>query len=105
MRFVETAVFTKQILTVLDDASYHELQLALFLRPTQGALIRGAGGLRKLRWTGSGRGKRGGVRVIYFWHPRDETFCMLYVYPKNEQADLTPAQVQILRRLVEKEFK
>jgi hypothetical protein len=43
--------------------------------------------------------------VIYFWHPSDETFYMLYVYPKNEKADLTPAQVKILRRLVEEEFE
>jgi hypothetical protein len=105
MRFVETPVFTERVTTALDDASYHQLQLALVLRPEQGALIKGSGGLRKLRWAGSGRGKRGGVRVIYFWHPADETFYMLYVYPKNERADLTPAQVKILRRLVEEEFK
>jgi len=105
MRFVETPVFTEQITAALDDASYHRLQLALLLRPEQGALIKGSGGLRKLRWSGSGRGKRGGVRVIYFWHPEDDTLYMLYVYPKNERSDLTPAQVRVLRRLVEEEFK
>lgn len=68
-------------------------------------LIQGEGGLRKLRWAGSGRGKRGGVRVIYFWHPEDEVFYRLYVYPKSEQSDLTPAQVRTLRRLVEEQFK
>jgi mRNA-degrading endonuclease RelE of RelBE toxin-antitoxin system len=83
MRFVETPVFTEQITTAIDDASYHQLQLALLLRPEQGALIKGSGGLRKLRWAGSGRGKRGGVRVIYFWHPEDGTFYMLYVYPRT----------------------
>jgi hypothetical protein len=105
MRFVETPVFTAQITAALDDLSYRKLQLALLLRPEQGVLIQGSGGLRKLRWAGSGRGKRGGVRVIYFWHPEDEVFYMLYVYPKNEQSDLTPAQVRILRRLVEEQFK
>ncbi len=105
MRFVETPVFTAQITAALDDLAYRKLQLALLLRPEQGVLIQGSGGLRKLRWAGSGRGKRGGVRVIYFWHPEDEVFYMLYVYPKNEQSDLTPAQVRILRRLVEEQFK
>jgi hypothetical protein len=105
MRFVETPIFTEQITAVLDDLSYRKLQLALILRPEQGALIQGSGGLRKLRWAGSGRGKRGGVRVIYFCHTEDEVFYMLYVYPKNEQSDLTPAQVRILRRLVEEQFK
>jgi hypothetical protein len=105
MRFVETPVFTAQITAALDDLSDRKLQLALLLRPEQGVLIQGSGGLRKLRWAGSGRGKRGGVRVIYFWHPEDEVFYMLYVYPKNEQSDLTPAQVRILRRLVEEQFK
>lgn len=105
MRFVETPVFTEQITAALDDASYHQLQLALLLRPEQGAVIKGSGGLRKLRWAASGRGKRGGVRVIYFWHPADETFYMLCVYPKNERADLTPAQVKILRRLVQEELE
>lgn len=105
MRFVETPIFTAQIVEVLDDLSYRKLQLALLLRPEQGVLIQGSAGLRKLRWAGSGRGKRGGVRVIYFWHPEDEVFYMLYVYPKNEKSDLTPAQVRILRRLVEEQFE
>jgi mRNA-degrading endonuclease RelE of RelBE toxin-antitoxin system len=104
MRFVETPVFTEQILLVLDDTEYRKLQFALLLRPEQGPLIRGSGGLRKLRWSSPGRGKRGGIRVIYFWHSSDQIFYMLYVYPKNVRADLTPTQVRVLRRLVEKEF-
>ena len=105
MRFVETPVFTEQVVAALDDSSYRQLQLALLLRPEQGALIRGSGGLRKLRWALPGHGKRGGLRLIYFWHPGDETFYMLYLYPKNVQSDLTADQVRILRRIVEKEFK
>jgi len=105
MRFVETSVFTAQIVDAIDDDSYRQLQVALVLRPEQGALIKGSGGLRKLRWSMQGQGKRGGIRVIYFWHPGDETFYMLFAYPKNVQADLTPAQARALRRLVEKEFK
>ena len=60
MRFVETPIFTKEVLDLLDDDQYRALQLALIFRPEQGAIIPGSGGLRKLRWGGKGRGKRGG---------------------------------------------
>lgn len=84
---------------------YRQLQLALLLRPTQGDLIRGSGGLRKIRWRRPGMGKRGGLRVIYFWETMSETFYMLMVYRKNDQEDLTPKQAAIMRRLVKEEFK
>ena len=63
------------------------------------------GGLRKIRWGRPGMGKRGGLRAIYFWEARSETFYMLMVYRKNDQEDLTPKQVAILQRLVKEEFK
>lgn len=65
MRFVETPVFTAAVTSLLSDEEYRQLQLALLIRPEQGVLIRGSGGLRKLRWGARGHGKRGGVRVIY----------------------------------------
>lgn len=75
------------------------------LRPEQGPIIRGAGGLRKVRWAKPGAGKRGGLRVIYYWAPNERTFYMLYAYSKNEQGDLTPTQARLLGQLVRKEFK
>ena len=105
MRFVETRVFTTVIRGLLDDEAYRALQIALLLRPEQGPLISGSGGLRKIRWAGSGRGKRGGIRIIYYWHPRDEMFYMLFAYAKNEQGDLTPSQIRMLGQLVRKEFR
>jgi len=105
VRFVETPVFTLRLRAALDDPSYRALQVALLLRPAQGKVIRGGAGLRKLRWASSGRGKRGGLRIIYYWAAREGTFYMLYVYAKNEQGDLTPAQVRELARLVREEFK
>ena len=104
MRFVETPIFTK-IITRLDDEEYRSLQIALMLRPEQGPIIRGAGGLCKVRWAKPGSGKRGGWRVIYYWAPRERAFYMVYAYAKNEQDDLTPTQARFLGQLVREEFK
>ena len=105
MRFVETPVFTKEVRDHLADEEYRALQLALLFRPEQGAVIPGSGGLRKLRWGVGSRGKRGGLRVIYYWVAEEEIFYMLFVYPKNAQEDLTPTQLRVLSRLVREEFK
>jgi len=61
--------------------------------------------LRKTRWATPGAGKRGGLRVIYYWAPDDQAFCMVCAYTKSEQGDLTPAQMRQLSRLVREEFK
>jgi hypothetical protein len=105
VRFIETPIFTADIERALSLEEYRQLQLALLLRPTQGDLIRGSGGLRKIRWRRPGMGKRGGLRAIYFWETMSETFYMLMVYRKNDQEDLTPKQAAIMRRLVKEEFK
>lgn len=105
MRFVETPVFTAEIRALLPEEDYRALQVALLLRPEQGAVIPGSGGLRKVRWAAPGRGKRGGLRVIYYWHPREMTIYLLMAFAKDVRTDLTPAQVRILRRLVEEEFQ
>ena len=105
MRFIETPIFTEDVSNELSLDEYRQMQVALMLRPEQGAVIRGAGGLRKIRWRRVGMGKRGGLRVIYFWETRSETFYMLTMYRKSEEEDLTPGQLRILRRLVAEEFK
>jgi len=64
-----------------------------------------SGGLTKLRWGSSGKGKRGGIRVIYYWDLRRESIYMLLTYPKHKQEDLTPSQLRVLSRLVREEFK
>ena len=105
MRFVETAIFTRRLREHLDDESYRAMQIALMLRPEQGPVIQRSGGLRKIRWSTEGRGKRGGIRVIYYWSPAESVFYMLYLYAKNEQGDLTSEQVRVLARVVREEFK
>lgn len=104
MQFVETPIFSEDIDRELSLEEYRRLQLSLLLRPKQGDLIRGSGGLRKLRWHRHGMGKRGGLRVVYFWEAKSETFYMLTVYRKNDQEDLTPRQTATLRKLVEEGF-
>jgi hypothetical protein len=104
MRFIETPIFTRVVLELMDDEGLRSLQTTLVQRPELGPVIRGSGGLRKMRWTAEGRGKRGGLRVIYFWDATSETFFMLYVYPKNDQEDLTAQQLRMLSRLVREEF-
>lgn len=105
MRFVETHVFTTALRRHLDDERYRQLQLSLMLRPEQGPVIPGSGGLRKVRWAASGTGKRGGLRVIYYWATAERAFYMLFIYAKSDQGDLTPLQARQLGRLVREEFR
>ena len=99
MLFIETSVFTKEIQSLLPDDEYRKLQQDLMLRPSAGALIKGSGGLRKIRWNIRGEGKRGGLRIIYYWDP-PETIFLLFPYKKSEQEDLTPAQLKALKGVV-----
>lgn len=107
LNFRETVVFTKQVVEKLSDSEYLELQAALVLQPELGDLIPNSGGLRKLRWVESrrGRGKRGGVRVIYYWYSPQELIYLLLLYSKGEKDDLSAEEKRALRRLIAKEFK
>ncbi len=90
---------------MLDDEDYRLLQSSLVNLPVRGRVIPGSGGLRKLRWAGSGRGKRGGTRLIYRWFPEDDRILMLFIFAKNERADLTAEQLKQIKRVVEMELK
>jgi mRNA-degrading endonuclease RelE of RelBE toxin-antitoxin system len=104
MVIVETSVFTRRVQELLTDEEYRTLQATLVNRPRAGPVIGGSGGLRKLRWPLPGRGKRGGVRVIYYYAERQEQLLMLLIYPKNVCDDLSPSQLRILRQIVKEEF-
>ncbi len=105
MVFMETSVFTRQIGNLIPDDSYGELQIFLAGLPTAGNLIRGSHGCRKLRWQTPGAGKRGGIRVIYYWFPNDDQILMLLAYTKSSTGDLTKAQIKVLGQLVASELK
>jgi len=104
VEIAETVVFTRQVQGLLDPESYRLLQLELADRPDRGTVIVGGGGLRKIRWQGPGRGKRGGTRVIYYWARDRQLILMLLAYAKGAQEDLTADQLKILRRVVKEEF-
>lgn len=101
---VETTTFTKRIQDLLDDESYRALQSHLVGQRSAGTVIPGTGGLRKLRWDGSGRGKRGGIRIIYFSHPSSNRLLMLFAFAKNERDDLTPQQKKDLKQVIRSEY-
>jgi mRNA-degrading endonuclease RelE of RelBE toxin-antitoxin system len=105
MLIVETPVFTKRVLDILTDDEYRELQQFLSQYPDAGDVISGGHGLRKLRWTISGKGKRGGTRVIYYWLRPKDTILMLFVFRKNERSDLTRDQLKTLRSIAAKELR
>lgn len=105
MVIIETSIFTKQIATLLSDEDYRVLQNRLVEMPGSGDIIQGSGGIRKIRCGVSGRGKKGGARVIYFWANHHDQIFMLYAYAKNERDDLTKDQLSALKEAVTLEFK
>lgn len=102
--FLETPVFTRQIRDLVGDDQYLQLQETLVARPDAGDLIPRSGGLRKIRTAASGRGKRVGARIIYYWIVAKDQIYMLLAYAKNAQDDLSEDQLKTLRALVRQEF-
>lgn len=96
--FIEAPLFSKIIYNYLSEDEYAALQWALILKPDTGEVIPGSGGLRKMRWSGGGKGKRGGNRVIYYRSTAKGEIWLLTIYAKNESENI-PAQ--ILRQIKE----
>jgi mRNA-degrading endonuclease RelE of RelBE toxin-antitoxin system len=96
--FVETKLFTRLIDEYLSDEEFAALQLSLAANPEAGDVIKGSGGVRKLRWAGSGRGKRGGIRVIYYLRLQNGQIWLLTAYAKNVRDDIPAA---VLRKIKE----
>lgn len=105
MVFFETPIFTRRLTELLNDDEYKEMQQFLVRNPGRGKIIQGSGGIRKLKWLLEGRGKKGGMRVIYYWQVSQNQIFMLFIYPKNVQDDLTKEQLKRLKDIVEQEFK
>jgi hypothetical protein len=104
-QFVEAPAFSRYREDYLDDEAFAELQRSIATNPEAGDLVSGAGGIRKMRWKDPrrGKGKRGGLRVIYYCFLSEEEIWLLTLYDKNEAIDLTKEQRDQLRRALEEE--
>jgi len=105
MRIIETPTFTKRVEEILSEEEYRLFQIKLIGDPEAGNIIKGSGGIRKIRWSGSGRGKRGGSRILYYWYNTKGLLLMLFIFKKNENDDLTKTQLKALKTIVEIEYK
>ncbi len=94
--FVETKLFTRLVQEYLSDDEYAQLQQSLIANPEAGAVIPGSGGVRKMRWGVAGRGKRGGLRIIYFLRARHGQIWMLTLYAKNVAENIS---THVLKRI------
>lgn len=102
MEFIEASLFTRSLKNYLTEDHYRSLQTALAENPQLGDLIQGTGGFRKVRWSDErrGKGKRGGLRIIYFYFEEDEQIWMLMLYDKDEAADLNKEQKKMLQAAI-----
>ena len=105
MVIIETRPFQRVRDIYFTENEFGELTYALFHRPKLGVVIPGTGGVRKLRWQMQGRGKRSGIRVIYYVEFSDETIYLLTAYAKSETADLPRDVLRKMREIIENDQK
>jgi len=105
--FVELPAFTRYRADYLDDEQFRGLQVAMMKNPEAGDVIEGTGGLRKLRHGDPrrGKGKRGGLRVIYYWWDGGSQFWLFTLYDKDEMADLNPDEKKALKGMLKVELE
>src|SRR6476646_155639 len=105
MEFLETSAFSKRLIQYLTDDEFRELQNHLRLNPEAGDIIPGAGGIRKLRWADRrrGKGRRGGLRVIYYYYASEFQIWFITLYDKNEAKDLSAQQKKIMKAFIGEE--
>jgi len=107
VEFIETPLFTKALPSYLSDDEYRELQLYLAGNPDAGDVMPGTGGFRKLRWADErrGKGKRGGLRVIYYYLVADTLIWFFTLFDKDEAGDLGPKEKRLLKAAIEEEAR
>lgn len=105
--FIELPAFSRYRSDYLDDDSFRALQNTLMNHPCAGDVIEGTGGLRKLRQADAkrGKGKRGGLRIIYFWWEAGKQFWLFTLYDKNEMSDLSAKDKKALKEMVKLELE
>jgi hypothetical protein len=107
MEFIEAPAFTRHLPDYLDDNSYRDLQAKLAVNPELGGVMSGTGGFRKARWADArrGKGRRGGLRVIYYHFKSDSQIWLMTLYGKDEASDLTAKEKKALRASIEDELE
>lgn len=100
MKVFTTTTYERAVRKLLSKADRRAMEAAIVADPSAAPVVPGTGGLRKLRWAGSGRGKRGGVRTIYFRQADADAIYLLSAYAKSDREDLSPADRKVLSRLV-----
>jgi RelE toxin of RelE / RelB toxin-antitoxin system len=107
MEFIEAPAFTRYLADYLNDDGYKELQSKLGLNPELGDLMPGTGGFRKLRWADArrGKGRRGGLRIIYYHFKSNSQIWFMTLYGKDEASDLTAKEKTALKAAIETELK
>jgi hypothetical protein len=105
MEIIETSIFTRRIPEFYSDDEYRELQAEIIAHPDIGKVIPGSGGIRKMRWHKKGIGKRGGLRILYYWFIQPKKILMLFAYQKNKQEDISKDQLKTLRKIIEEEYQ
>jgi hypothetical protein len=107
MEFIEAPAFTRYVSDYVTDDEYRKLQDQLAINPELGDLMPGTGGFRKLRWTDPrrGKGRRGGLRIIYYYFLADQQIWLITLYDKDEASDLTPKEKKTLRSAIETELQ
>ena len=107
MEFVETSFFSRYLPEYLDDEGYRLFQVHLMQNPEAGAVIQGTGGLRKVRWADPrrGKGKRGGLRVLYTYFPADAQIFLIALYDKSQADALTAKEKKVYREIIQAEMK
>jgi len=105
--FLETPLFTRLLGDYLTDESYQQLQRALMENPERGDVMPGTGGFRKVRWEDvrRGKGKRGGLRVIYYYLTADHQIWFFTLYDKDEATDLTTEEKKALKKAIQAELE
>ena len=106
MEFIEAPAFTRYVSEYLTDDEYRELQNQCANNPGRGDLIPGTGGFRKLRWADPrrGKGRRGGLRIIYYYFSADQQIWLMTLYDKDEASDLTPKEKKALKIAIDAEL-
>lgn len=103
MEFIETILFRKRAIGLLDDDELRQLQLVLTYHPDRGVVIPGSGGIRKLRWAVAGKGKKGGLRIIYYWVTADHKIYFITLFKKSCKEDLTSQEIKSFKTMIERE--